>query len=470
MLAAMRWNPFKSSASSKAAEHGTFEPTVIEDLPRGAFEVVRTNKAGESGIDGEAISTAPSIGEVGRYELKAVLGRGGLGTVYAAWDPLLTRPVAVKTLHRHLHQNPDAMVDGDEMLLNEARAAARLSHQHIVTIYDAGNSDLGVFIAMEPLRGQDMRHLLQQGWTPNFYEVAVLARRVADALAYAHGKGVIHCDIKPANIFLADRRHPKVLDFGIARMAQRDGSAIGINGAGSPHYLAPEQLRGEVMDRRCDVYSLGVVMFELLTGRPPYIGNSLEEITEAVVRAPQPLARKLNDRVPTALSAIAARAMSRAPDDRYPSARHLSVALRDWLDSDEALALQHSNRPPPRKWLVVSGLGVAAFGAAFWWQNVTYTAEIRSANAAAAAAAQKAASVAPVAPFPVVLPESAGSEPLAAGAGASGALLLPAAGTAAASAPSVVSAASALPPSPAASNLAVLPGVPPRPGVPTVPR
>lgn len=368
----MRWNPFKTPKETRdePPESATFVSTIIEDLPRSAFDDFQhTLPSGTSAP--VPLAQAESLGVVGRYLLKSELGRGGLGTVYAAWDPFLARAVAVKTLHRHLH-GTSASVDGDEMLMNEARAAARLSHPHIVTIYDAGHSELGVFIAMEPLRGRDMRKMLKAGWRPSYLEIAIVIRRVADALAYAHGKGVIHCDIKPANIFLVDNRHPKVLDFGIARMAKRDGPATGVAEAGSPHYLAPEQLRGTSTDRRCDVYSLGVVMYELLAGSPPYMGNSLEEIGEAVLRAPQPVARKVNRNVPPGLSAIVAQAMARDPDARYASARHLSIALRNWLMSREA---RETLAPAPRtlhkiiRSLVLSVFVVIAIGVAAWWQT-----------------------------------------------------------------------------------------------------
>lgn len=353
MLAAMRWNPFRRGAVDDATD-SAFEATVAEDL-------VAATAAPDAPSNAEIAATTlpvkrPVIGHVGRYALKAVLGEGGLGTVYAAWDPLLSRAVAVKTLR--LHADTQALGDLDDLILNEARAAARLSHPHIVTVFDAGPSDQGIYIAMEPLRGRDLRHMLHEGWRPSPVEAAQLVRRVADALAYAHGKGVVHCDIKPANIFMVGRRSPKVLDFGIARVAHREAPSVEGPMAGSPYYLAPEQLRGESIDRRCDVYSLGVVLFELLTGQRPYTGQTLEEIHRAVLNAPVPLARQLNPKVPAALSAIAARAMARSPADRFPSARHLSMELRHWLDQPEARALAEGPEGVRRRRLTLLGLGV----------------------------------------------------------------------------------------------------------------
>lgn len=369
----MRWNPFSPSETGPATEpqkrgnHSDFESTVIEDLPRSEDEQGVDLLTPDVGQTQPMVDTpSANIGQIGRFLLRSVLGQGGLGTVYSAWDPLLSRAVAVKTLRMQADQTiPDAP---HNMLLHEARAAARLSHPHIVTVFDAGLSDQGVYIAMEPLRGMDLRKLLQQGWEPTPFESANLVRRVADALAYAHGKGVVHCDVKPANIFMVDRKHPKVLDFGIARQARRDGAKTTGITAGSPYYLSPEQLRGENVDRRCDVYSLGVVLYELLTGKVPFSGESLEDITQAVLNAPAPTARKANNKVPAGLSTIAARAMARAPEDRYPSARHLSNDLREWLNSTEARDLLRSPDEQHRKVLALAGLVLATVAGVVAWQ------------------------------------------------------------------------------------------------------
>ena len=280
----------------------------------------------------------PTIGHISRYALKYTLGEGGLGTVYAAHDPLLSRAVAIKTLH----VDP-SMTDPERfnaLFLNEARAAGGLSHPQIVTVYDAGTSEQGPYIAMELLRGKDLRQLLAQGWRPTPSQAALIVRRVADALSYAHHKGVIHRDIKPANIFMTGRTQPRVLDFGIARirqaepLAQRDDPQSRFHElvGGSPYYMSPEQVRRLPVDRRVDVYALGVVLYELLTGQRPFAGNSLEEIAEAVLRQPVPLAHEVNPEVPRALSEIVAQAMHRERDQRIRSARRLSQVLREWIE------------------------------------------------------------------------------------------------------------------------------------------
>lgn len=296
--------------------------------------------AGDSSIlDPVQEHDLPTIGHIGRYALKYRLGEGGLGTVYAAQDPLLSRLVAIKTLSLEL--SPEAREQFNAMFLNEARAAAGLNHPHIVTVFDAGTSPQGAYIAMELLKGKDLRQLLKEGWRPTAVEAALLVRRIADALSYAHSKGVVHRDVKPANIFMVGRTQPKVLDFGIARVAsQQDGSGFDDFAAGSPYYMAPEQVRHAPVDRRGDVFSLGVVLYELLTGTKPFTGATLTEIATAVAtRTPAP-AHEVNPSVPTALSLIAARAMEKEPDHRYRSARVLSRELRHWLDEQAEAAQQ----------------------------------------------------------------------------------------------------------------------------------
>ena len=278
----------------------------------------------------------PTIGHIGRYALKYQLGIGGLGTVFAAHDPLLSRLIAVKTLNVEVAD--DEREAFNAMFINEARAAGGLSHPHIVTVFDAGISDKRAYIAMELLKGRDLRQLRQEGWRATPAQAALIVRRVADALAFAHSKGVIHRDIKPANIFMVGRTQPRVLDFGIARVAHRQGGSDAHSGAGSPYYMAPEQVRRELSDRRADVFSLGVVLYELLTDVKPFNGETLAQIREAVLHLEPPLASKLDPAVPKTLAAIAARAMAKDPEQRFRSARSFARELRQWLDENPTSA------------------------------------------------------------------------------------------------------------------------------------
>jgi len=319
----------------------------------------------------------PTIGQIGRYALKYRIGDGGLGTVYAAEDPLLSRRVAIKTLNLapggagSNALETDAREPFNAMFLHEARAAAHLSHPHIVTVFDAGLSPQGAYIAMELLKGKDLRHLLAEGWRPTVGQAALIIRRVADALAYAHSKGVVHRDIKPANIFMTGRTQPKVLDFGIASIAH--GRETGGASGGSPHYMAPEQVRNEPTDRRTDVFSLGVVLYELLTGFRAFDGGSLAAIAGAVTDFDPPPADEVGPDVPSSLAAIAARAMSKRPEDRPRSARALSKELQDWLKANP-LALQSGEEDPPARAhfgaraMVAAGalIGCAVIAIALW--------------------------------------------------------------------------------------------------------
>jgi eukaryotic-like serine/threonine-protein kinase len=489
----MRWNLFRRPDSAGASD-SNFETTVVDDAA-----TARLAQGTPAETEGE-ITVAPpppvlagsglglegeSIGHVGRYALKSVLGKGGLGTVYNAWDPLLSRTVALKTLH--IDSDPASRESLDAMFLNEARAAAGLSHPHIVTVFDAGPSDSGVYIAMERLQGQDLRHLLLQGVRPGPIEAAQVVRRVADALAYAHRKGVVHCDVKPANIFMTGRMHPKVLDFGIARVAHRDVPALDGVIAGSPYYLAPEQIDGRSVDRRSDVYSLGVVLYELLVGKKPFEGKSLEEITAAVKAGDAIPAHRVSPKIPLGLSVIASRAMAADPDQRYPSARHLSMELRHWVDSAEARALKDEARgvaaqAPARSPLLRIGLPllgfVAVIGVLAWLKFGTSPAELATAPppppplaAAPSPTAAATPSAVTIAPAAVAAEEAAARASAAtAGVAASGAVVADAGSAAAAasapaadataSRPAVVSKAEAARRRKAAALASVTEGVP----------
>ncbi len=308
----------------------------------------------------------PTIGHIGRYALKYQLGEGGLGTVFAAHDPLLSRLIAVKTLNVKVAD--DERESFNALFLNEARAAGGLSHPHIVTVFDAGISDERAYIAMELLKGRDLRQLRQEGWRATPAQAALIIRRVADALAFAHSKGVIHRDIKPANIFMVGRTQPRVLDFGIARVAHQQESTDPHSGAGSPYYMAPEQVRRELADRRADVFSLGVVLYELLTDVKPFHGESLAQIREAVLHHEPPLASKVDPTVPKALAAITARAMAKDPEQRFRSARSFARELRQWLDDNPASAdgekTAPATPPEPKRTRVMLGAAAAAAVAA----------------------------------------------------------------------------------------------------------
>lgn len=379
----------------------------------------------------------PTIGHIGRYALKYRIGEGGLGTVYAAHDPLLSRLIAIKTLNVDIPL--DARETFNDLFLNEAKAAGRLSHPHIVTVFDAGVSPQGAYIAMELLKGKDLRQLMKDGWRPTPAQAALIVRRVADALAYAHSKGVVHRDVKPANIFMIGRTQPRVLDFGIARVAQQRDSRLRNPDnipteaplevlGGSPYYMAPEQVRQEPVDRRADVYSLGIVLYELLTGERPYDGQTMNAIADAVLNKQAPPAHELNPQVPKVLSDITAKAMLRNREHRTHSARALSRELRQWLDTQSPDALRDPP-PPSSKRPIVWAIGgtlavVAALGLISWRQSAKRAPALEMPPVASAPVVQAPPASAIAAP--AIEASSAASDAMAATATNASAAMLPA--------------------------------------------
>ncbi|HEX2040046.1 MAG TPA: protein kinase [Acidimicrobiales bacterium] len=263
----------------------------------------------------------------GRYRLVAPIARGGMAEVWEGHDDVLARPVAVKILHPHLAED-DGFV---ERFRREAVAAARLAHPGIVATYDTGEDDGVAFIVMELVRGRTLRQALEEGSLPTATAVHIAAQ-VADALERAHRAGLVHRDVKPANILLCDEPgggvRVKVADFGIAKL-QAAGGDLTQTGAvvGTAKYLSPEQVEGRSPDARSDVYALGVVLYEMLCGRPPFAADT--ELATALqhVRAEPVTPRQLRAGIPRPLEQVVLRAMAKDPDRRFRSAADLRGAL-----------------------------------------------------------------------------------------------------------------------------------------------
>jgi eukaryotic-like serine/threonine-protein kinase len=263
---------------------------------------------------------------LGRYEILEEIGRGAMGAVFRARDPLIDRVVAVKTINVGLSRGEaEAFAKRFEL---EARSAGRLNHPNIVTIYDVGKSGDVAYIAMELLEGQSLREILDSGVVLPTSTIADISAQIADGLAAAHQANVIHCDIKPANIVVLPSGLVKITDFGIAMLPTGSRSFIG-SVAGSPKYISPEQVVGRPVDARSDVFSLGVVLYELLTGTPPFGGAALDEILHNVINASPDPPTSRNRRLPAAFDAIVARALAKHPDNRYQTAREMSEDLRE---------------------------------------------------------------------------------------------------------------------------------------------
>jgi hypothetical protein len=258
-----------------------------------------------------------------RYQVHEPLGRGGMGRVYRAHDTLLNRGVAVKLIYG------DAVSDAElqRACATEARAAARLNHPGIVRILDSGVDDGQCYVVMELAAGLSLADILAQRGPLPVAEALPIARQAADALQAAHDAGVIHCDVKPANLMVSEDGRVQLVDFGIARVATATTGLLDATLQGSARYVAPEQVEGGKLDGRTDVYALGVVLYEMLTGQAPFDGGSLASIlARRLVVDPPPLHQYRPD-VPPGLEMIVLRALARVPADRYASAGEFREAL-----------------------------------------------------------------------------------------------------------------------------------------------
>jgi serine/threonine protein kinase len=254
----------------------------------------------------------------GRYRVEALLGSGGMAQVYRGTDMVLSRSVAIKVLSSDYSRDP-AFV---ERFRREARAAARLNHPTVVSVYDTGSDDGVHFIVMEFVSGRTLAQILAAEGPLLPERAAAISARVAEALSFAHEAGLVHRDVKPGNVMLTDRGDVKVMDFGIARAASGPGQAITETTSilGTAAYLSPEQAEGKPVDPRSDIYSLGVVLYELLTGQPPFSGPSPVAVAyKHVMEEPVPPSA-VRSGVPSALEAIAMRALAKDPSRRYASA------------------------------------------------------------------------------------------------------------------------------------------------------
>jgi eukaryotic-like serine/threonine-protein kinase len=271
------------------------------------------------------------ISHLGRYEIVGELGHGAMGIVYKARDPLIDRVVAIKTINLSLAQEGKEEYEG--RFYQEAKAAGRLSHPNIVTIYDVGKSGDVAYIAMEFLEGRELRDILNDNQQIPVEQVLDITAQVAMGLAYAHEQGIVHRDVKPSNIMVVRDGHVKITDFGIARMASAAVRTQTGMVLGSPKYMSPEQVVGRAIDQRSDIFSLGVMLYEMLTGQSPFAGENVNAIMYQTLNAIPPPPGTLNPAVPDMLNFIVAKALAKNVDDRYQNARELANDLRACRDS-----------------------------------------------------------------------------------------------------------------------------------------
>ena len=268
---------------------------------------------------------------IGPYEIRGKIGSGGMGIVYLGWDARLNRQVAIKTLWPALAENPEAR----ERFVREARAAAAISHPNVTQIYDIGEDDGRVYFAMEYLEGETLQQMLIRQGGIAAGEAISLARQAARGLKAAEERGIIHRDIKPSNLVLTNDGTLKVTDFGLAKHQVAD-SSLTMQGQfiGTPDYISPEQAQGETLDARSDIYSLGATLFEMLGGRPPFIGATPVAVVVQHLREPVPSLRHANPEVPVPLAALIQRMLAKRPGAR-PQGYDELIAQLDRIESHE---------------------------------------------------------------------------------------------------------------------------------------
>ena len=251
-----------------------------------------------------------------RYQILDSIGTGGMAEVYKAFDTFLNREVAVKIL-RAQYTDDEGFVS---RFRQEAQSAARLIHPNIVNVYDVGRDDDSYYIIMEYVKGKTLKELISEVGALDPMTAVIITHGIASALKHAHSRGIIHCDIKPHNILLDENNNPKVADFGIARAITTATMTYTASVVGSVHYLSPEQVRGEKISAQSDLYSLGILLFEMLTGCLPYTAETPVAVALMHVRERMPLVREVNSEVPAVLEKVVAKALAKDKEERYASA------------------------------------------------------------------------------------------------------------------------------------------------------
>ena len=271
-------------------------------------------------------SGGSTIESIGRYRIESVLGRGAMGVVYKGYDEGIDRYVAIKTVHRNLLSG-DEGADWLQRFRREARAAGRCLHQNIVTVFEFGEQDGMPYIVMEYVEGRELGDIIRGPERPDRGQAVDIISQVLDALQYAHANGIVHRDIKPGNIIILKDGTVKVTDFGIARIDSTSMTAHG-SVVGTPSYMSPEQFTGGEIDRRSDIFSTGVVLFELLTGQKPFPGKSATEVMYRLLNHQPPAVTTLNPTLPIAMNAVVLKALSREPADRFATAAEFKAMLQ----------------------------------------------------------------------------------------------------------------------------------------------
>jgi response regulator RpfG family c-di-GMP phosphodiesterase/predicted Ser/Thr protein kinase len=272
---------------------------------------------------------------IGRFEIAGMLGSGGMAVVYRGMDPAIERPAALKVI-RKADLGPAESQGTLKRFKREAQAAASLHHPNVVAVYEYGEDEVLAWIAMELVEGRSLRDHLRDGWRPSLTRLPTVLEQLLEALDYSHGRGIVHRDLKPSNVLISEMGEAKISDFGIARIER---STITQQGEmlGTPYYMAPEQYLGSETDERADIYSAGVIVYEVLSGRRPFEDRG-GDLMQRILRDPPPPPSTHEPRLPVSLDVVLGRALAKRPEDRYRNAREFLQALKDAFPQSDASA------------------------------------------------------------------------------------------------------------------------------------
>jgi tRNA A-37 threonylcarbamoyl transferase component Bud32 len=282
---------------------------------------------------------APELKTLGRYNIERTIGKGAMGVIYEGMDPRLGRRVAIKTILKS-HLDEDTAKDYSMRFVREAQAVARLNHPNIVQVYDFGEEGDIAYLVMEFIKGKELKTFFDANERFDLKEAVRIMCELCDALDFAHNAGIIHRDIKPANVMLDAQARTKLTDFGIARVQDSDRASVERTQAGTmvgtPAYMSPEQIIGGQIDKRADVFSAGIILYQFLTGEKPFTGSGAWTIAKKIIQEEPPLPSSLNNAVTSLFDAVVNSALAKNPDQRFQSARDLSLALKRALEGKSA--------------------------------------------------------------------------------------------------------------------------------------
>src|SRR2546423_1831645 len=295
-----------------------------------------------------AAAPAPDLKTLGRYNIERTLGKGAMGVVYEGIDPRLGRRVAIKTILKS-HLDEDTANDYWMRFVREAQPVARLNHANVVQVFDFGEEGDIAYLVMEFIKGKELKTFFDANERFDLKEAVRIMCELCDALDFAHNAGIIHRDIKPANVMLDAQARTKLTDFGVARVQDSDKTSVERTQAGTmvgtPAYMSPEQITGGNIDKRTDVFSAGIILYQFRTGEKPFTGSGAWTIAKKIIQEDPPLPSSLNNAITPLFDAVVNKALSKNPDTRFQSARDLGVALKRALegkgiedDSDKTVA------------------------------------------------------------------------------------------------------------------------------------